>query len=132
MSSPASELATYLAAQGAGTLGGSSNWRLQANLEPTSPDSVVTVYDTGGAAPFLYDEGGRSPSIQIRTRARGPSDAYAKQEECFAILNAIKNQDIGASHYVGVWMISDIIDIGPDDNDRAIYTANYQVERGTI
>lgn len=129
MSAPSHELAIYLDAQGVGTLGGTTGWRLQANLEPSTPDQVITLYDTGGSAPRLYDDELRQPTIQVRVRGNNYADAYAKQEEVFDILNAIINQDIEDHFYVGVWMQTDIIQIGPDDNNRPRLTANYSIER---
>lgn len=122
-------IATKLNTEGVGVLGATSGWRIQANREPTEPDDVLTVYDTGGSAPALFDEELRAPSIQIRTRSHDYDAAYGKQQEAFAVLNAIVNETIEGFRYLGVWMTSDIIAIGRDENDRFLLTSNYQVER---
>lgn len=124
--SPAHQLALYLDAEGVGTFAED----IHVSREPVSPDNVVTLYDTGGSAPANYDIELRQPTIQVRVRNTSYPNAVAKQEEIFEILNAIKTQVIGTSTYLGVWMTTDIISIGRDDNDRHLLTANYQVQRG--
>ena len=124
--SPAHELALYLEAEGVGTFAED----IHVSREPASPDNVVTLYDTGGSAPANYDIELRQPTIQVRVRHTSYTDAVAKQEEIFEILNAIKTQVIGANTYLGAWMTTDILSIGRDDNDRHLLTANYQVQRG--
>lgn len=129
MNAVSHEIATKLDAEGVGVLGATTGWRIQANREPTEPDDVLTVYDTGGSAPALFDEELRTPSIQIRTRSHDYDAAYGKQQEAFGVLNAIVNETIEGFRYLGVWMTSDIIAIGRDENDRFLLTSNYQVER---
>ena len=124
--SPAHELALYLESEGVGTFAQD----IHVSREPAAPDNVVTIYDTGGSAPANYDIELRQPTIQVRVRNTSYPNAVAKQEEIFAILNAIKTQVIEGSTYLGVWMTTDILSIGRDDNDRHLLTANYQVQRG--
>ena len=128
MSAPSHELAQHLADQGAGALGTD----LFANQEPATPDNVMTVYDTGGQAPVLFDEELRAPTIMIRTRSYDYAEAYARQEAAWAVLNAVRGGTINQHRYIGVWLVSDIIAPGRDDNDRHILTANYQVERHPV
>lgn len=132
MKAPSHDIAIYLDAQGLGDLGASDGWRLAANVEASTPDDAITVYDTGGSAPVLFDEGLKAPTIQVRVRSYDYAGAYTKQEEAFDALTAIKGKDLGNHRYVGVWLTSDIIHAGRDENDRHILTANYQVERHTI
>lgn len=129
MSSPAFELANYLGGQGIGSPGSETDWGIFVGKEPPNPDSVITLYDTGGSAPLLYDENLRRPTIQVRVRSFNYLDAVAKQEAAFGVLNKVIGQVIGDHQYLGVWMLSDIISIGRDDNDRYLLTANYQIER---
>lgn len=124
--SPAHELALYLQSEGVGTFGQD----IHVSREPVSPGNVVTLYDTGGSAPANYDIELRQPTIQVRVRDVSYPAAQAKQEQIFGILNDIKTQAIEGSTYLGVWMTTDILSIGRDDNDRHLLTANYQVQRG--
>lgn len=123
------EIAQYLDTQGVGVLGATSGWRLAANVEAASPDRAVTVYDTGGAAPVLYDEPLTAPTIQVRTRAHSYAEAYEKQAEVFGILNDVVDQNIGDHRYLGLWREGDILHAGRDEQDRHILTSNYRVER---
>ena len=125
MSAPSHELAQYFDDQGAATLGVD----LFTNDEPTAPDDVMTIYDTAGSAPVLFDEKLRDLGIQVRSRAGNYADAYQMQEDAFDILNAIKGQVIGGHRYIGVWMTSDVTNVGADDNDRSILTSNFRIER---
>lgn len=129
---PCHEIAKHLDAESVAVLGASSGWGLYAQREPATPNDVVTVYDTGGSAPALFDEDLRLPTIQVRVRSDNYDSAYGKQKEIFDVLTTIKGQDIEGSHYIGVWMTSDVLSLGPDDNGRYILTANYQIERGPI
>lgn len=129
---PSHEIATYLDEQSVGDLGGSSGWSIYTNTEPKSPDTTITVYDTAASAPVLYDEELRDTQIQIRVRANTYAAAFAKQNNIYKILNEVINQNIGASFYLGIWMTSDIISLGRDENERSILTSNYQILRGDI
>ena len=121
MKSPAHQLALYLG--NAGVVCG-------VGQEPPQPDNVVTLYDTGGAGPVLYEGQLRQPTIQVRVRNTSYPEAYNLQNDIFGILNAIVDQEIDGSQFIGCWMQSEIISIGRDDNNRHILTSNYRIERG--
>lgn len=129
MRAPSHDIASHLASNGVGTLGATSGWRVNANVEASTPDDVVTVYDTGGQQPVQYDDDLRSPTVQVRTRSHDYDAAYDKQQDVFALLNAIQGVQIDDYHYVGVWLTSDILAPGRDENNRHILTSNYRVER---
>lgn len=96
--------------------------------EPATPNNVVTIYDTGGGEPFanieLYE-----PSIQIRVRNLKYIEAYALQQEIRKALIVPTDFEINSTHYIGVWNMGDIISLGKDQNNRAVLTANYRIER---
>lgn len=96
--------------------------------EPATPNDVVTIYDTGGGEPFadieLYE-----PSIQVRVRNLKYADAYALQQEIRKALIVPTDFEINGTHYIGVWNMGDIISLGKDQNNRAVFTANYRIER---
>ena len=129
--SAAHELALYLATEGVGAFGGSGDWGLHVSREPFAPDNVITLYDTGGGPAPNYNLQLREPTIQVRTRSISYASGFAKQESIFALLNAIKTQQISGRSYIGVWIIGEILSIGRDDNDRHLLTANYRIQRGT-
>lgn len=126
MTSPAHDIAQHLAANGFGAIG----QELHISREPVAPDSVTTLYDTGGAEPVLVDENLRQPTIQIRVRGYDYAACYARHEAILEHL-AVDQTDFETTdyRYVGCWLTSDIISIGRDDDDRQRLTANYRLER---
>lgn len=99
--------------------------------EPAEPNDCVTIYDTGGGDPFadieLYDT-----SIQIRVRDKKYTDAYAKQNQIREALIIPTTFEINGTRYIGVWNQGDIISLGKDQNNRAILTSNYRIERQSL
>lgn len=130
MGSPAQDLAQYLADNAVGDFPSDSKWSINYFSEPASPDETITLYDTGGGAPTLFDEQLRDPTVQVRVRSFSAVEVEQKHDEIFQLLNAIQNATIGGRVYLGVWLVSDVISLGRDENDRAIATANYQIKRG--
>lgn len=129
MSEPSSHgVARHLDANGVASLGRT----LFTNTEPASPDDTLTVYDAGGEPPILYDEVLTSHDVQLRARARRYADAYKMLDDAFAVLNAAKGVTIQGYRYTGIWLMSDIISLGNDENGRATITANYQLVRHKI
>lgn len=132
MKSPAHELALHLATFPAiGAWAASTGWAIAVGMEPKSPDDAITLYDTGGA-PYFADAYLSTPTIQVRVRTRDYRAGYEKHEDILAILSAIQNQQIGDSYVLGIWLTSDIMSIGREDNDRFLFTANYRLERQPI
>lgn len=99
--------------------------------EPKDPNDCVTIYDTGGGDPFpdieLYDT-----SIQIRVRDTKYTEAYAKQNQIREALIIPTTFEINGTRYIGVWNQGDIISLGRDQNNRAILTSNYRIERQSL
>lgn len=129
MSSPAYELAQYLAAQNVGEFGGDGDWSIFVASEPTTPESCITVYDEGDGdeyfQPIDLDTGG----VQVRVRSFSYEMAYEVQKQSRQVLTAIGNEVIQQHYYIGVWAASGIMSIGRDDNERFLLVCNYRVER---
>lgn len=126
MSSTAYEVALFLASQGVGTLGGDTGWCIGVGREPITPETAVTVYDTGGEDPDTDEQDLLRPTFQVRVRSSSYLNAYDKQEEIRDLLLPPSRFVMGSSLYVGVWMSSDVLSIGQDDNDRHLLVANYR------
>lgn len=136
MSSPAREIADYLAALGiTGDFGGDADWSVHVSREPANPPNVVTIYDTGGADPEVFTL--ERPGIQVRVRSQ---DYEAAWEQHRAIRQALLLPEaeasgqplervMGAGRYVQIAPVADILSIGRDDNDRHILVANYLATR---
>lgn len=126
---PAKDIADMLVSSGVGVFAAESGWSINVSREPVSPDTAITIYDTGGGPDVNVDINMRQPTIQVRVRGYDYPEAYAKHEEIRSALCIPTFRDQGDHRYVGVWMQSDILSIGRDDNDRHLLTANYRIER---
>lgn len=131
MESTAKEIMQYLADNGVGAIAATSGWSLGVSREIERPDTAITLYDTGGGEPNpdieLYES-----TFQVRVRGRDYLAAYDKQQEIrdLLILPTVRQLgENGLTRYIGIWMQSDILNIGRDDNDRILLTANYRVQR---
>jgi hypothetical protein len=130
--SPAHDLALYLAEQGLGIFGANTSWSINVGIEPVAPDETITLYDTGGPAPYLVDEDLRRPTVQVRIRSHSPPAAYAKMSDVVGALILPLARVLFESRYVGVFMTSDILSIGHDENNRLRLTANFEAERHPV
>lgn len=130
--SPAYEIAQHLQAHGIGTFGAESGWSINVSREPPAPDKTVTLYDTGGLDVIQVDADLRAPFIQVRVRSRNYLEAFDKHEAIYQLLAVPMEQEIGEHHYIGIWRQGDIADLGRDDNDRHLITANYRINRQSL
>lgn len=136
MTSPAHELATYLASQGVGIFAGNDmdEWAISVGIEPASPDKVVTLYDEGGGEPDTDDLDIFRPLVRIRVRGpkgAGYVDAYAKHEEIRDLLITPAPLITQEIYFVGLRLASDIASQGKDDNERPVLAAVYEAELQT-
>ncbi len=123
---PSSDIATFLAAQGAGTIGTD----IFVGMEPSEPDATITVYDTGGIAPnpkFLRDE----PQVQVRIRGavNDYQNAWIKAQETKDILLGAQPQILNGTDYVLFVQIGEMIALGRDENNRPLIVSNWQLVR---
>jgi hypothetical protein len=133
MTTPAKDVATWLSQQsGIGTLAGTSGWAIYYSEEPTSPDTVITVYDTPGGTMGNADAQQYDPNIQIRLRGHTYDDVYAKGEAVRDLLVLPLSRTIGQWFYTGFWLISDLAKIGKDANNRHLFTINFRLMREPI
>lgn len=136
MRSPAHDIALHIASvPGIGTFGGATGWTISVATEASSPDTTITVYDTGGEGPDTDELDIERQSIQVRVRSGKQSGAYQaaydKQHAIRAALINLSGVVMDGSRYLGIVMMSEILTIGRDDNDRFLMTANYRVIRQT-
>jgi hypothetical protein len=135
MRSPAHDIALHIAGAGLGTFGGASGWAISVGTEPASPETTITVYDTGGEGPDTDQLDIERQTIQVRVRSAKESGAYQaaydKQRAIRAVLINLSGVVMDGSRYLGIVMTSEILTIGRDDNDRFLMTANYRVIRQT-
>ena len=136
MRSPAHDIALYIASLPmVGTFGGTEGWSVSVGAEASSPDTTITIYDTGGSGPDTDQLDIERQSIQVRVRSgRGAGayqDAYDKQRVIRGALINLSEVVMDGSRYFGMIMESEILVSGRDDNDRFLMTANYRVIRQT-
>ena len=132
MSTPAEAIGRHLADEGVGAIQATSGWCIDIAAEPTSPDTAITLYDSGGRDALLYDEALRQPTIQVRVRATDYLANYAKQTAIVDALHTIIGAEIYGHRYVGIWQTGDIQSLGRDDNNRYVTTSNFQIIREPI
>lgn len=131
MISPAHNLALYLEAQGVGAFGGSEPWCISVGGEPALPESVVTLYDTGGTVDT--DEVDHRANVQVRIRGRSYPEVYQKQIAIrdLVSLPATVAAPAAAESEDTVDLVviqdSDVLSLGQDDNDRYVLVVNYVV-----
>jgi len=126
MRSVARAIADHLVSNAVGTFGSNTGWAICVGIEQKQlPNTVVTVYDTGGSEVETDEQDVHRPSFQIRVRTLDYEDGYAKQDEIRALLLSINNTVIFDIRFLLVTVSSDIAMIQRDDNDRCIFTANY-------
>ena len=93
---------------------------------PEEPDAAVSVMRSGGknANPkWLLDE----PSLQVIVRGdkNGYEDAEAKAQDVKDALLGLPSQDVNGDRWVQVNMIGDIVPLGFDEQNRAMFSLNW-------
>ncbi len=101
---------------------------------PESPDDCICIYDSGGFAPEAGFESNykyERPTVQVIVRG-----AVGKYLEAYSKASVIKNtlhnaheQSWGVSRYIGIWAMSDILSIGPDEKNRPKLSVNFVIHR---
>ncbi|MCE8418553.1 minor capsid protein [Rhodovulum sulfidophilum] len=128
MRSPAHDTALFLAAQGAtGAFGGAEGWPVYVGREPLQPVDVVTCYDTGGEPGLLVDL--RCPRVQIRVRSASYDAAWQRAAAIYKALVPPVVLAVPGAAILGWMPSSEIAFIGRDDEDRALFTLNFEILR---
>mgnify|MGYP006394770417 FL=1 len=123
MSSPSKDIADRLQALSLGTIGATSGWAISVAHAPEQPDSLITVYDTGSEAPATGELDVFRPALMIRVRAKSYEAGYSKQVEIREAL--IHSGFQGSVRFVSVDLESGPLNLGLDDANRYVTTANY-------
>ena len=133
MNPQSEDLKDILVNAGVGTFAATSGWGIYISKEPASPDTVITLYDTGGSAPEYLLDGTDMfrPNLQVRVRGEpgGYMEAWSKAKEVVDALARLEPQTINGTFYAGVWQQTDIAILQYDDNDRPILTVNFRIRR---
>ena len=127
MNSPAVDIANILAASpfSYGIVGTD----LFVSREPLAPVNCTTVYDTGGFEPESASEVYDRPTIMVRIRNSSYTAGYAKVQAIKTTLHKLHETISGGTRYVAIWAQSDILFIGYDDSNNALFTINFRIHR---
>lgn len=108
--------------------------------EPTTPDTTITIYDTGAPFPGYYLDRAHPPTdfstFQIRVRDQQYLDSHKKIKDVDDFLSQIASfnvpgVDVGELNvrYSSILKTSGPLFLEKDNNDRFIWVANFQVFR---
>ena len=95
--------------------------------EPVSPDECITIYNSGSWQASNPKYLVNYPSIQIRSRANTATLAYNNLLEVFDHILGRAALTRNTTRYVGFYSETDIFELGRDDNNRALYAANFNL-----
>ena len=99
-----------------------------------SIDAQTLILDQAGFDSPLKDEH-EQPIFQILVRGEKNADlntAYQAMRAIHEFLIQAPTQNIDACEYTGFDPLSTIINLGRDDNDRAVFSMNYYTFRSSI
>lgn len=118
--SHANELAVYLATKGLGLTVGTN---LFVGSEPTTPADCVTLYDTGGSAPY-QDYSGSSfvthPSVQIRARNSAYLTGDILINDIKDVVKQIVHTTLSGARYDGVFVSNEPTHLGKIDTNAGL------------
>lgn len=123
------ELATYMQANGIGTLG----TNLFVGTLPSTPDTCVGLQEYPGTQPAYALGGGLQvlefPRVQVMTRAKLYNVARDKADDVWRLLGAITGQTLSGVHHLRVQALSNPFELPPDDTNRKLFACNYVVTK---
>ena len=133
MNAVAVDIKDLLVAAGVGVFGAASGWGVYIAVEPVEPDTVVTVYDSGGFAPqYVMNNTVKPlnhPTVQVRVRGTSYLTANAKIQEVVTALDHKTHFNQGGTRYEAIFRMGDPMFLEKDESDRSIWTVNFHVIR---
>lgn len=117
------DVAQYLDDNGLGTLAAD----IFKSFVPNTPDSCVTVLDTGGTKPDSYLPT-KSPTFQIYIRSTDYSSGKAKLDSVRALLHQVANEELvsGQTYFYYILALAEGGHLGRDANGRDLFSINFQ------
>lgn len=129
MNSPAVDVMNLLSDLGVGIPAGETGWSLWVGDEPPSPDTAITIYDTGGYEP-LYSTYIEHPTVQVRVRG-SPYDYVVAHKKIQGIKELLISSDgviINDTGY-SFWLQGDLSFLYNDENSRPVFVCNFRMMR---
>ena len=126
------DVGTYLAAATVSTADLTLGTNLFLGREPDSPDTCVTLYETGGAGPDDTFGGDTAPSLenpglQVRSRAAAYSTAQSLAVDVWSLLAKVINETLTSTKYLKISPVQSPFALDRDDQDRMIFVCNFDV-----
>lgn len=103
--------------------------------EPVMPNDCVTIFDTPGLPPMLTLDGEVGydyPSIQIRIRNNSYVDGYDLAKDIQDVLHGKAQETINNTLYSVIYSTGEPTLLDWDENDRARFIINFEIQRRTI
>ena len=124
------ELGTFLAAEGAGTVGTT----LFYGTLPDSPDNCTAIYEYGGEPPEgalgnLAVWNHEAPHVQVRTRNTDYATGRLAIEAYFRAMAALVNRSLSGVYYIGAECLQSPFSLGKDENNRWHFAFNVRIEK---
>lgn len=103
---------------------------------PATPDDLVVVRDNPGRAPMLQYSQSRSnyyySSVTVWVRNTDYGSGYAVAQSILEYLHATGNVTINSTNYQLIRAEGDVQLLHFDENDRAVFITNYEVQRKSV
>jgi len=116
----AADFAQYLDDQGHGTLGTDIFYSHQ----PDTPDTCITVLDTGGLEPNRYLPHA-DPTFQVIVRDTTYDAAETVADAIVDTLHQTKHVTIGSEYHYFIFLMSEPVALGRDANGRDEISINF-------
>lgn len=99
---------------------------------PEEPDDCIALFDTGGFG--LEEYGYEKPSVQIRVRNNKYLGGHqaARDIKYKLATGEMNNTTVNDTRYIMIKDKSDVLYLGVDENDRKLFTINFQIHRSGI
>ena len=101
---------------------------------PDSPDTCVSVQETGGQGPMdtMSNNTGpviERPNVQTLIRASAYSTGRALAKDVFDQMNLVCNEDLSSTRYERIEAIQSPFPIMRDSQDRAVFSINFTCQK---
>ena len=99
--------------------------------EPPTPNDTVTLFDTPGGSPDLtFDKKSyERPSVQIRIRSIDYETGWSLAEKLKVLINGRANETLNNTFYALIMVSNGPFHLDWDNNDRARFIINVNLQR---
>lgn len=105
-----------------------TEWSIRISKMEPKPDKMIAIFDVPGLPPQPgLDINYPALQIVVRGTPAGYVDSYAKAQRIVDELLGRDTETRGGDIWASVTMSSDIINLGYDDNERPMWSMNFQL-----